>query len=176
MGRVPKPLPLSDIMEQYPVKYEESMNTVLVQEVYIQYKQKSIITMEAVIQVYVCCQSIGILYLVGNIASHVKLLEMFWTQLPSQSYTLLLFPEHVKQVGEWYSPNPVFSLGHINRFSLVVLPLDMMPNLILFYFLSSYFSEAPVNFILPSMPFLVFYLVFLSQHYPCPCPNTVKEI
>ena len=48
MGRVPKPLPLSDIMEQYPVKYEESMNTVLVQEVYIQYKHKSIITMEAV--------------------------------------------------------------------------------------------------------------------------------
>ena len=57
MGRVPKPLPLSDIMEQYPVKYEESMNTVLVQEVYIQYKHKSIIS----IQVYVCCQSIGIL-------------------------------------------------------------------------------------------------------------------
>ena len=83
MGRVPKPLPLSDIMEQYPVKYEESMNTVLVQEVYIQYKHKSMIS----IQVYVCCQSIGLLYLVGNIASHVMLLEMFWTQLLRQSYT-----------------------------------------------------------------------------------------
>ena len=33
MEQIPKPLPLSDIMEQYPVKYEESMNTVLVQEV-----------------------------------------------------------------------------------------------------------------------------------------------
>ena len=33
MGQVPKPLPLADIMEKYPVKYEESMNTVLVQEV-----------------------------------------------------------------------------------------------------------------------------------------------
>lgn len=33
MEQVPKPLPLSDIMERYPVKYEESMNTVLVQEV-----------------------------------------------------------------------------------------------------------------------------------------------
>ena len=33
MDQVPKPLPLADIMEQYPVKYEESMNTVLVQEV-----------------------------------------------------------------------------------------------------------------------------------------------
>ena len=33
MDQVPKPLPLADIMEKYPVKYEESMNTVLVQEV-----------------------------------------------------------------------------------------------------------------------------------------------
>ena len=33
MGQVPKPLPLAEIMEKYPVKYEESMNTVLVQEV-----------------------------------------------------------------------------------------------------------------------------------------------
>ena len=33
MERVRPPLPLSDIMEKYPVKYEESMNTVLVQEV-----------------------------------------------------------------------------------------------------------------------------------------------
>ena len=33
MDQVPNPLPLVDIMEQYPVKYEESMNTVLVQEV-----------------------------------------------------------------------------------------------------------------------------------------------
>lgn len=33
MGQVPKPLPLVEIMEKYPVKYEESMNTVLVQEV-----------------------------------------------------------------------------------------------------------------------------------------------
>ena len=31
--RIPKPLPLEEIMEKYPVKYEESMNTVLVQEV-----------------------------------------------------------------------------------------------------------------------------------------------
>jgi dynein heavy chain len=31
--RIPKPLPLEDIMKKYPVKYEESMNTVLVQEV-----------------------------------------------------------------------------------------------------------------------------------------------
>ena len=31
--RIPKPLPLEDIMRKYPVKYEESMNTVLVQEV-----------------------------------------------------------------------------------------------------------------------------------------------
>ena len=31
--RIPKPLPLDDIMAKYPVKYEESMNTVLVQEV-----------------------------------------------------------------------------------------------------------------------------------------------
>ena len=33
LEQVPKPLPLLDIMERYPVKYEESMNTVLVQEV-----------------------------------------------------------------------------------------------------------------------------------------------
>ena len=33
MGNVPKPLPLADLMEKYPVKYTESMNTVLVQEV-----------------------------------------------------------------------------------------------------------------------------------------------
>lgn len=33
MERVPKPLPITDIMEMYPVKYTESMNTVLVQEV-----------------------------------------------------------------------------------------------------------------------------------------------
>ena len=31
--RIPRPLPLEEIMEKYPVKYEESMNTVLVQEV-----------------------------------------------------------------------------------------------------------------------------------------------
>ncbi len=30
---VPKPFPITDIMEKYPVKYTESMNTVLVQEV-----------------------------------------------------------------------------------------------------------------------------------------------
>lgn len=30
---IPKPLPLADVMEKYPVMYEESMNTVLVQEV-----------------------------------------------------------------------------------------------------------------------------------------------
>ena len=33
MERVPPPLPLAEVMEKYPVKYEESMNTVLVQEV-----------------------------------------------------------------------------------------------------------------------------------------------
>ncbi len=33
MKRVRPPLPLAEIMEKYPVKYEESMNTVLVQEV-----------------------------------------------------------------------------------------------------------------------------------------------
>jgi hypothetical protein len=33
MKQVPEPLPLLEIMEKYPVKYEESMNTVLVQEV-----------------------------------------------------------------------------------------------------------------------------------------------
>lgn len=33
MESVPQPLPIIDIMEQYPVKYTESMNTVLVQEV-----------------------------------------------------------------------------------------------------------------------------------------------
>ena len=31
--RIPKPLPLNDIMAKYPVRYEESINTVLVQEV-----------------------------------------------------------------------------------------------------------------------------------------------
>ena len=31
--RIPRPLPLEEIMAKYPVKYEESMNTVLVQEV-----------------------------------------------------------------------------------------------------------------------------------------------
>ena len=33
MDRVPKPVSLADVMEKYPVMYEESMNTVLVQEV-----------------------------------------------------------------------------------------------------------------------------------------------
>lgn len=33
INQVPEPLPLLDIMEKYPVKYEESMNTVLLQEV-----------------------------------------------------------------------------------------------------------------------------------------------
>ena len=33
MESVPKPLPIADIMEKYPVTYTESMNTVLVQEV-----------------------------------------------------------------------------------------------------------------------------------------------
>jgi dynein heavy chain len=33
LEHVPKPMPIGPIMEKYPVKYEESMNTVLVQEV-----------------------------------------------------------------------------------------------------------------------------------------------
>jgi len=33
LGRVPKPIDISDIMERYPVLYEQSMNTVLTQEV-----------------------------------------------------------------------------------------------------------------------------------------------
>ena len=33
MSKVPPPIPLDPVMEKYPVKYEESMNTVVVQEV-----------------------------------------------------------------------------------------------------------------------------------------------
>ena len=33
LERVPKPIPLDPVAKKYPVKYEESMNTVLVQEV-----------------------------------------------------------------------------------------------------------------------------------------------
>ena len=33
LGKVPKPTPLDPVAKKYPVKYEESMNTVLVQEV-----------------------------------------------------------------------------------------------------------------------------------------------
>ena len=35
LERIPDPIPLEPVMEKYPVKYEESMNTVLVQEVYL---------------------------------------------------------------------------------------------------------------------------------------------
>ena len=34
LSRVPSPVGLEDVMEKYPVKYEESMNTVLIQEVH----------------------------------------------------------------------------------------------------------------------------------------------
>jgi len=33
LERVPKPIDIGDIMERYPVMYEQSMNTVLTQEV-----------------------------------------------------------------------------------------------------------------------------------------------
>ena len=33
LEKIPPPIPLEPIIEKYPVKYEESMNTVLVQEV-----------------------------------------------------------------------------------------------------------------------------------------------
>lgn len=33
LGQVPKPVSVSHVMEKYPVLYEQSMNTVLVQEV-----------------------------------------------------------------------------------------------------------------------------------------------
>jgi dynein heavy chain len=33
MGEVPQPIPVGPVMEKYPVLYEQSMNTVLVQEV-----------------------------------------------------------------------------------------------------------------------------------------------
>ena len=66
-------------------------------------------------QVYVWCQSIGMLYLLGNIASHAMLLEMFWTQTLINLIPLPLFPKHMKQLGEWCSPSSMFSLGHFNR-------------------------------------------------------------
>lgn len=33
LEKIPLPIPMEPVMEKYPVKYEESMNTVLVQEV-----------------------------------------------------------------------------------------------------------------------------------------------
>ena len=33
LDKVPEPIPILPVMEKYPVKYEESMNTVLTQEV-----------------------------------------------------------------------------------------------------------------------------------------------
>ena len=33
LSKVPKPVPIDPVMEKYPVLYEQSMNTVLVQEV-----------------------------------------------------------------------------------------------------------------------------------------------
>lgn len=33
LGRVPKPIDINDVVEKYPVLYEQSMNTVLTQEV-----------------------------------------------------------------------------------------------------------------------------------------------
>ena len=33
LSKVPKPVPMGPVMEKYPVMYEQSMNTVLVQEV-----------------------------------------------------------------------------------------------------------------------------------------------
>lgn len=33
LAKVPKPVPIAPVMEKYPVMYEQSMNTVLVQEV-----------------------------------------------------------------------------------------------------------------------------------------------
>lgn len=33
LSKVPKPVPIGPVMEKYPVMYEQSMNTVLVQEV-----------------------------------------------------------------------------------------------------------------------------------------------
>ena len=33
LEKIPAPIPLEPVIEKYPVKYEESMNTVLIQEV-----------------------------------------------------------------------------------------------------------------------------------------------
>ena len=33
LEKIPLPLPMEPVIEKYPVKYEESMNTVLIQEV-----------------------------------------------------------------------------------------------------------------------------------------------
>ena len=34
LSRVPNPIPLGPVMEKYPVLYEQSMNTVLTQEIF----------------------------------------------------------------------------------------------------------------------------------------------